>query len=259
MIEQALLNLCLNARDAMPEGGRLTIATAPFTADDAFCESHSWERPGEYARIDIRDTGTGIAEEVREQIFNPFFTTKDLDKGTGLGHSMAYGIVRQHRGYITVDSEPGAGTTFELFLPVTGEQAVLSREQTPAPSGGGGETILVAENTAELLELTVQMLEHKGYTVVPARDGMEAFDAFTRLGDKIDLVLLDVIMPNMSGREAYDFIKQIHPDLPVLFTSGYTANSLGEDFLAREKVQLLQKPYDAEELFAAIRNAIDPP
>ena len=257
MIEQVLFNLCINARDAMPEGGRITIATRSFHADSGFTLQHAWEREGTYVELEISDTGEGMTREVQDRIFEPFYTTKETGKGTGLGLAMVYGIVQQHKGHLTVSSEPGAGTTFKLFLPVSGEGEVIPDKEVISETAGGTETILVAEDTREVLEFVVDMLEAYGYRVLSAKDGIQALELFNREMSSIDLVMLDVVMPKMGGREVYERIKQIKPLQPVMLTTGFGANSIDSDFLSRENLTLIQKPYLPEGLFRTVREVLD--
>ena len=232
-IEQVLVNLCTNARDAMPEGGILAIKMKRISGDkihkavSAEAETIQIEPDKGYAEITVTDTGTGMDEKTREHIFEPFFTTKEVGKGTGLGLSMVYGIIKQHHGHISVESEEGKGTTFRIYLPLT-ETAVskdtrTKKEETTAITGGP-ETILLAEDEEAVRKLTKIVLEEFGYTVIEASDGQEAVSKFMENKDRIDLFLTDIVMPGMNGREAYERIKKIKPGLKVLFASGYPSD-----------------------------------
>src|SRR5208283_4122837 len=195
-IEQVLMNLTTNARDAMPNGGRLTLKTEMVELDENFIQSHGYGAPGKYAVLSVSDTGIGMDQESREKIFDPFFTTKETGKGTGLGLAMVYGIIKQHRGYINVNSEPGKGTTFNIYLPV----AQSKEESLPIISGetqtrGGTETILVAEDDDKLRQLSEIVLIQNGYTVISAQDGEDAVNKFIDHKDEIQLVIIDMIMP----------------------------------------------------------------
>ncbi|MCH7476516.1 MAG: PAS domain S-box protein, partial [SAR324 cluster bacterium] len=256
LIDQVLVNLCVNARDAMPDGGQLTIETQPFHADQSFCETHGWSTPGEYVQISVTDTGIGIAKSDLSHIFEPFFTTKEVGRGTGLGLSVVYGIIQQHKGKITVHSEPGIGTTFKFYLPASKNHAMEEVKSIPEIAQGGHETILVAEDEQVLLEMVSDLLEDHGYSVLPARDGNEAVSIFQEKAQEIDLVILDVVMPNLGGREAYKRIKGIRPSVPVLFSTGYSASVLDSDFMEKNKPALLQKPYSPMALYKIVREQL---
>ncbi len=219
-VDQILFNLATNARDAMQNGGTLTIETKLVEFDTEFQHFHGLGQPGRYALLSISDTGSGMDEKTKQQIFDPFFTTKGVGKGTGLGLSTVYGIVKQHNGYIDVSSKPGAGTTFLIYLP-----AITAAAQVEGPSLGlikrGKETILIAEDNETVRRLMKDMLTRYGYTVIEAQDGEDAIDKF-KSGKAIDLLILDSVMPKKSGREVYDEISRIKPGTKVLFTSGYT-------------------------------------
>jgi two-component system cell cycle sensor histidine kinase/response regulator CckA len=255
-IEQALINLCLNARDAMPEGGILTIETQNVEIGEEFCRQHLSGTPGRYIQLSVSDTGTGMDKATLERIFEPFFTTKELGRGTGLGLATVYGVVKQHEGFISASSEPGEGTVFRLFFPVAvgaAESREIHFEQQPHR---GTETILLADDYEGLRESTREMLEGLGYTVISAQDGLEAVELFKKNAKQIDLVLLDVVLPSQSGPDAYAQISEISPDTRVIFVSGYTA----ENALLRSAIQkgitILQKPFSMNSLSSAIRDAL---
>jgi PAS domain S-box-containing protein len=259
-IEQVLVNLAANARDAMPKGGRLLIETANVTLDEAYVERHPYARAGRYVLLSVSDTGAGMSEEVRQRVFEPFFTTKEVDKGTGLGLSTVYGIVKQHGGTVEVYSEPRGGTTFKIYLPLEDGTARESVEAAAAPLEGGTETVLVAENEPSLERLARQVLEGLGYRVVTARDGREAVKVYEARQDEIDLVLLDVIMPRMDGPDAYREMRALAAGAaPVIFMTGYSPE------LVRGRLEaelgagagLLQKPYDADTLGRKVREVLD--
>ena len=258
MIEQALVNLCINARDAMPDGGRLTIQTRSMVADPDFCALHSWARPGAYALISVSDTGSGMTPEVMGRIFDPFFTTKELGKGTGLGLSMVYGIIQQHEGHIAVRSVPGGGATFEIYLPATDDFLQTAEENAVEQAEGGQETILLAEDEKEVLELVVALLERAGYTVMTASNGEEALEAFSSQSGAIDLVMLDVVMPKMGGPQVMEKIRTINPDIPVLFTTGYAPDSSLLKEYREPRVKIIRKPYAPNELYSSLRQLIAP-
>ena len=253
-ITQALLNLCVNARDAMPNGGRLTLRTASADAgvlDDANAEAK------EAVAIEISDSGSGIDEKVRERIFEPFFTTKDADKGTGLGLSVVYGIVKNHRGTVRVTSAPGEGSTFRIVLPVGNEQCA-----EPSDSDGNGTekdnaasaTALVVEDEEAMLHLLRNLLAERGYRVLTAVDGEEATARYRRNGDDIDVVLLDLDLPKISGAEVLQKIRAKNPGARVVVTSGYLEPELKAE-LAREGVsRFVHKPYMPQEVIAALED-----
>jgi PAS domain S-box-containing protein len=258
-IQQVIMNLAVNARDAMPGGGYLTIATGETNVDEAGCRNYPWARPGRYAQIVVGDTGIGIDPETQQRMFEPFFTTKPRGKGTGLGLSVVYGIVKQHEGFILVDSKPGQGATFTIFLPAP---AVVSDTAVPelAPSvRGGSETILVAEDEASLRHLTAMVLERLGYTVLLARDGQEAVDVFRVDPARVDLVILDLVMPRFGGRDALAHMRSLRPDLRALFVTGYddgAARVLGSGSPIPGP-NLLMKPYRVDALGSRVRELLD--
>ena len=259
MLEQVLVNLSVNARDAMPDGGRLVIETAGFRADREFCDLHGWEAPGDYVLISVSDTGEGMTEEVKEHMFEPFFTTKEAGKGTGLGLAMVYNIVRQHEGTIDVYSEPGVGSTIKIYLPAAEASQLESGESEAQLMPDGNETILVAEDEEAVRELLTELLEGHGYTVLTAGDGEKAVSTFRKRKDKIDLVILDVVMPKLSGRGAYEKIRKLHGEIPIIFSTGYAATTLDREFLARDGLKVIHKPYAPAILLHAVREAIDSP
>ena len=256
-LEQVVLNLCINARDAMPDGGRLMIEFDTITTDADFNASDSRIGRGEYACITVKDTGAGMTPEVLEHIFEPFFTTKEVGKGSGLGLSMAYGILRQHDGMIDVESQTGAGSKFKIYIPLVHEQP--ADETPPAESilPGSGETILLAEDEKEVLDLVAFMLESMGYRVLKATTGKEALQLLAEGTDRIDLALVDVVMPEMGGRELYEKITQLRPSLPVVFNTGYAADTIDSQFLEDHNIRLLHKPYTPDELSKTIRESIE--
>ncbi len=257
-VNQVLLNLVVNARDAMPDGGELTIETRSETIDEAYCRLNVDARPGRYAVLTVSDTGTGIDEETAKQIFEPFFTTKGLGQGTGLGLSVVYGIVRQHGGFINVYSEPGKGTVFKVYFPAVAE-AVRAMETVEEPMKGGSETILIAEDEPSLREVASAMLTALGYQTVLASDGEEAVHIFREKHDEIDLVLLDVVMPRLGGKEAYEEMKKIKPSMNSLFVTGYSLSGIHTNFILEQGIDALQKPYSAELLGKKVREILDRP
>lgn len=254
-MDQVLLNIAANARDAMPQGGVLTIETDVVDLDEKFRRMHGYGKPGKYAVIAISDTGTGMDEVTKERIFDPFFTTKEVGKGTGLGLSTVYGIVKQHRGFITVYSEPGHGTVFRLYFPVL-SHIVEQQHATIEPVSGGHEVILIAEDSAPVLTLMSDVLTQYGYTVIEATDGVEAIERFSR-EPRIDLLILDSIMPRKNGREAYDEIHKKDPGVKVLFTSGYTRDVVLDKGIEDKRFDFLSKPIQPLTLLNRVREILD--
>ena len=256
-IGQVLMNLCTNARDAMPRGGQLSISTEIVQLGEDYIAANVIEKTGIYALLAVTDSGEGMDEATRQKIFDPFFTTKETGKGTGLGLSMAYGIIKQHNGHISVYSEPGRGTTFRIYLPLIEVKGDNAKTEAPVLPKGGTETILVAEDNDEVRGLTKSVLEGFGYTVVEAVDGESALSRFCEHEGSIELVMLDVIMPKKSGKEVYDHIKAISPDMKILFTSGYTADVINTKGVLEEKMDFVSKPLTPHDLLAKIRQILD--
>ena len=258
-IEQVLMNLVTNARDAIHGRGHLTIETRLVEFDDDFVKIHGYGVPGNYALISVIDTGTGMDEKTKERIFEPFFTTKELGRGTGLGLSMVYGIIKQHNGYINVYSELGLGTTFNIYLPIAGT-TVAEDEEKEAETAyvkGGTETILVAEDDAALRKLSSTVLRHYGYTIIEAVDGEDAISKFIENRDKIQLVILDGIMPKKNGKEAYEEIKLISPDIKTIFMSGYSEDVFKAKEVTDMGLLYLLKPVTPSILLKKVRETID--
>ena len=255
-IEQVLINLATNARDAMPDGGNLIISTELAKMDKSFVSAHGYGKPGRYALISVSDTGIGMDEETRLRIFEPFFTTKEVGKGTGLGLSIVYGIVKQHDGYINVYSEPGKGATFKIYLPVTEEKVKEEELIESITETGGAETILLAEDDESVRKFTKSMLEQSGYTVIEAVDGEDALNKFKENKDNIELLLFDIIMPKMDGKTAYDRIAKISPDIKVIFTSGYTQEHIAKKGVLEEGIEFIYKPVSPTELLKKVKEVI---
>ena len=259
-IEQVILNLAVNARDAMPQGGRLTIETANVTLDEAYARLHAPVQPGDYTMLAITDTGVGMDSDTQSHIFEPFFTTKG-PKGTGLGLSTVYGIVKQSGGYIWVYSEPGQGTSFKVYMPHATAEEVQAVEQpaatAAAPADTAHETILVVEDEVNLRRLTRQFLENQGYTVLEAADGAAAVQICVAHQGIIHLLLTDVIMPGMNGRELAQRVSEIRPNMRVLYMSGYTENAIGHNGTLDAGITLLQKPFTLHALKAKVREVLD--
>ena len=257
MMEQVLVNLCVNARDAMPDGGLLTINTENFLADRDFCKVHSWANPGNYVLISVSDSGHGMSAEIIEHIFEPFFTTKEAGKGTGLGLSMVYGIVNQHGGMVDVHSEMGVGTSFKIYMPVGESQPEVQAPPATPDAPGGGETILLAEDEEAVLYLAVELLESKGYRVLTATNGEEVVKMFAEHQDQVALVMLDMVMPKMGGRTAFGKIREMSSQVPILFSTGFSANYLDENFIRDNEFKLINKPYPPNILYSTVRSMLD--
>ncbi|HBG04306.1 MAG: hypothetical protein A2075_14120 [Geobacteraceae bacterium GWC2_58_44] len=255
-LEQVLTNLAANARDAMQRKGCLIIGTSKLEIDQDFVRVHGYGRPGSFARISVSDTGAGMDERTREKIFEPFFTTKEVGHGTGLGLSIAYGIVKQHDGYINVYSEPGRGTTFNIYLPlVAGSQEAIRIE--PPQIAGGSETILLAEDDEGVRALVRTVLTGSGYRVIEARDGEDAVVKFREHRELIDLLVMDVIMPKKNGKEAFLEISAMKPGTKAVFVSGYTADIIDKNGLIDAGLHLISKPLLPNQLLAKVRELLD--
>jgi signal transduction histidine kinase len=257
-IEQVIMNLAVNARDAMPNGGKLTVTTANTTLDKNQLKHFPDLCAGDYVMLTIADTGTGMSEEVKAHLFEPFFTTKPPGKGTGLGLATCFGIVKQSTGHINVHSELGRGTTFKIYFPQV--QSALESPRVrimPTEATGGNETVLLVEDEPVVRELAVATLREKGYTVVEAVNGEEGLRMARQHDGKIDLVLTDVVMPVMGGKEMADALRTSHPDTKILFTSGYTEDAMGHHGVLRPGILFLQKPYMTATLARKVREVLD--
>jgi two-component system cell cycle sensor histidine kinase/response regulator CckA len=253
-IEHVLMNLCINARDAMPDGGVITIATGrtAFTADD--CRTRPWAREGQWAYLSVRDEGMGIPDEVRPRIFEPFFTTKPAGRGTGLGLSTVYAIAERHGGFVSVDTKVGAGSTFTAYFPDRGVAPAPKEQAATAARAPEGETILLAEDEPLVRELAVEMLESAGYRVLVACDGSEAESIIQTRGGEIRAAVLDVVMPGRNGRQVFETLQRVRPDVAAVFCSGYAFGELG-DVDKHAGTIVLAKPYSRAALLAAVRRA----
>ena len=257
-IEQILINLAMNARDAMPNGGNLIIETGQAEIDDQYIKSHGYGKCGMYVLISITDSGEGMDEKIRERIFEPFFTTKEVGKGTGLGLSMVYGSIKQHNGFINVYSEPGRGTTFTIYLPLLKAEARPAAVGEPAPPPkGGAETILLAEDDTALRDMAKGVLEESGYTVIEAVDGQDAVEKFNMLKDRIQLLILDVSMPKKNGREELEEAKKTNPGIKALFTSGYPADIIQKKGILEAGINFIIKPHPPQDLLRKVREVLD--
>ena len=255
-VQQALMNLCLNARDAMPEGGTLTIETENVEIDEEYCRQHPAGNPGKYVMLSVSDTGVGMDKATLDRVFEPFFTTKEMGRGTGLGLATVYGAVKQHEGFIYAYSEPGNGTVFRLYFPAlsgTPEPREV-HSQGSAPEGTG--TILLVDDYEALREMTREMLLTLGYEVICAKDGSEAIELFKTNADRIDLVLLDVVLPLLSGPEVYSQICAIRPGARAIFVSGYSADNALLKSALQKGIGILRKPFSVSSLGKAVRNAL---
>ncbi|WP_239026962.1 PocR ligand-binding domain-containing protein [Geomonas oryzisoli] len=257
-LEQVLMNLATNARDAMPDGGMLTIQTGWQQVDEAYARSQGYGDPGRYACIIVSDSGSGMDRATRERIFEPFFSTKAVGKGTGLGMSIVYGIVKQHKGFINVYSEPGEGTTFKIYLPqAAAEAGAHAPEADRAAPVPGTETVLVAEDDVNVRGLVESLLKKYGYQVVLAVDGSDCVQKYLEHRGKIDLILMDVIMPGKNGKEAFDEIRRIDPSAKVLYSSGYTADFMKTRGVFDDNIDLIMKPVQPMTLLHKIREVLD--
>ena len=256
-MEQVLMNLCINARDAMPSGGRLLIRTDVTTVDREYVKAHPYVNEGRYVLLTVSDTGIGMNEKTVERIFEPFFSTKDPEKGTGLGLAVVYGIVKQHNGYIHVASEVGKGTTFEIRLPAVDAKADPRATAKEEQVRGGNETVLLAEDDDPVRMLAERILREFGYRVLAARNGEEAVGVFKENAGGINLAILDVMMPIRGGKEAFEEMRSVSPALKVIYTSGYAADAIHESFVLHAGVPFLQKPFGPADLARKVREVLD--
>jgi two-component system cell cycle sensor histidine kinase/response regulator CckA len=258
-IEQVIFNLAVNARDAMPSGGKFTIETANVESDEGYAHAHVGVIPGHYVRLSVSDTGVGMSREVQEKAFDPFFTTKDKGKGTGLGLSTVHGIVTQSGGKIWVYSEPGHGTTFKIYFPtIEGDLDNLNGKNETDPSPGGSETVLLVEDEPSVRDLANRLLKQQGYKVLEAANGEEALRLVQEnTGEKIHLLLTDVVLPQMGGKELADQLKIFRPDIKVLYTSGYTDYAIVHHGVLDSGTHFLQKPFSLKTLSQKVRELLD--
>ena len=247
-IERIIMNLAANARDAMPGGGRFTIGTRQADIDESFIAARGYGKPGTYALISVSDTGTGMEERVMQKIFEPFFTTKGAGRGTGFGLSIVYDIVKQHRGYVTVESSPGKGASFHLYLPLIRTSIAATRPAAPAVTAARTGTVLVADNDADDRHLIKVALEGLGYRVIEAVDGEDAVEKFRQHNDRLHSLILDIVMPKMNGKDTYQAIRRKQPDVKVLFTSSYTEDVILEQGMVDDNMNFILKPFSSKEL-----------
>ena len=254
-LEQVLLNMYVNAWQAMPAGGELYLHSGIVTLDDAFCKSHDID-PGSYVEISVVDTGIGMDESTLQRIFDPFFTTKEKSRGTGLGLASAYGIINNHGGTITVDSEVGKGTAFNIYLPVSDKQA---HQPIPIDDGlmKGSETVLLVDDEQMIIDVGQAMLERLGYHVEVATSGEKAIETVSMMKAELDLVILDMVMPDMDGGQTFDRVRKIQPDMPVMLSSGYAIDGRAAEIISRGCNGFIQKPFNMSELSQLCRKIID--
>jgi CheY-like chemotaxis protein/nitrogen-specific signal transduction histidine kinase len=257
-LENAILNLSVNARDAMPDGGHLTIETANTELDDRYARMHQEVEAGQYVMISITDTGIGMSPEVLERAFDPFYTTKGPGKGTGLGLSQVYGYVKQSRGHIKIYSEIDRGTTVKIYLPRhvgSGDARFSAPSMTPIPQGSVDDTILVVEDDQSVREMTAESLRELGYSVLQAAGGPEALDVLQN--ERVDLIFTDIVMPQMNGRQLADAVMERWPEIRVLYTTGYTRNAIVHNGVLDHGVSLLAKPFSLEQLAHKVREVLN--
>ena len=258
-LENAILNLCVNARDAMPEGGKLTIETSNAYLDEVYAAQHEEVAPGQYVQVSVTDTGVGMPREVVERAFDPFYTTKGVGRGTGLGLSQVFGFVKQSGGHVKIYSEPGTGTSVKIYLPRwMGDQAIALQPAAPAalPLARADETVLVVEDDPDVRHVSVEALRHLGYTVVQAGSGDEALEVLA-LQPRVDLLFTDIVMPGMTGRALSDAAALVRPGLRTLYTTGYTRNAVVHNGVLDAGVAFLPKPFSVEQLAAKVRRVLD--
>jgi CheY-like chemotaxis protein len=256
-IEQVLMNLVVNARQAMPNGGSLTIETNNVYFDEEYVDEHEGAKKGDYVMLSVSDTGHGMSEEIKAKIFEPFFTTKEEGKGTGLGLSTVYGIVKQHNGYITVDSETNRGASFKVFLPASSTGEIVRREKSREIQEGGSETILVVDDDFIARNMAVEALKSKGYKVLSADSGEAALKVTAEEKGGIDLLFTDMVMPGINGLELYKEIIKKRPDINVIFTTGYINNPDLYKAVYEDELPLLKKPYTPFALIEKIHEVLD--
>jgi len=256
-VEQILINLAVNARDAMPHGGRLTLETANVDLDDDYVKSHPYVEAGSYVMLAVSDTGAGMTDTVRTNLFEPFFTTKEAGRGTGLGLAMVYGAVKQNGGQIEVYSELGHGTTFKIYLPAVSDRPGAALESSSEHRPPGTEAIVLVEDEEHVRAIASRMLGHLGYTVHAFGDGPSAIAAVTQMAEIPPLLVTDVVMPGMNGQVLMERLLELRPSMRALFTSGYTANVIVHHGVLREGIEFLAKPYSLDLLAQRVREVLD--
>ena len=258
-VEQILMNLGTNAKDAMPDGGRLIIQTENIFLDEKYSRQHPEVFPGEYVLLTVSDTGSGMDADTARQVFDPFFTTKEMGKGTGLGLSIVYGVVKSHNGYISCYSEPGVGTTFRIYLPVSDVDGAIEQEESREPVVilGGDETILLVDDEEALRDIGQEMLSDQGYRVITADSGETALQTFQGQNGPIDLVILDVNMPGMGGFQCLRELHQLNPGLPVIIASGYSPDERLRSMVSSGVDGYVAKPFRRLDLLKKVRDILD--
>jgi len=256
-IEQVILNLCINSRDAMPNGGVLRIETSNVDLSPRLAQQIHDAKPGKYVCLTVSDTGVGMDQDTQRKIFEPFFTTKPIGKGTGLGLSIVYGIIKDHNGFIKLYSELGRGTTFKIFFPATDKMPLEESTAAPKEIARGNETILIIDDEETLLDLTREILENLGYKIITAQGALEGIETFRAKYDEIDLVILDMMMPEMTGREVYPILKSVDPNVKVLLATGLSVGERVDELLAMGVTHLVSKPYSVDDLATQVRQTID--
>lgn len=257
-IEQIIMNLGVNARDAMSDGGRLIFETESVILDEQYCKTHLGARPGQYVKLSISDTGHGMDREILSHIFEPFYTTKETGKGTGLGLAMVYGIVKNHGGYIMCYSEPGEGTTFKIYFPIIEKEIkTMESKEEKVPIKGGSETILLVDDEEAIRELSEDILTRFGYTVFIAPDGESALEIYSQNKEEINLIILDIIMPGMGGRHCLEKLLKMNPRLKVIIASGYSINGPTKEVLEAGAKGFISKPYDMRGMLKTVRKILD--
>jgi signal transduction histidine kinase/ActR/RegA family two-component response regulator len=259
MIEQIVVNLAVNARDAMPKGGELRLTTSEVELTESETRAKSERRPGKFVRLSVADTGCGMEPAVIDHLFEPFFTTKEVGKGVGLGLATVYGMVKQHQGWIEVESQPGKGACFHITLPLTEKPVEKPVQRAPLSQvQGGKETILVVEDEEALRELVKEILEGHGYQILEAGSGVEALRVWEQQGKKVDLLLSDIVMPEgMTGRELAEKLQEADSSLPVILTSGYSQDMIERDSVLNDRIKFFSKPYHPAQLAQAVRECLD--
>jgi CheY-like chemotaxis protein len=257
-IDQILANLCINARDAIAGVGKLTIKTGRKTFDEEYCNEHAGFIPGDFVLLAVSDNGCGMDKDTLDNLFEPFFTTKEVGKGTGLGLATVYGIVKQNNGFINIYSEPGQGSTFKIYLPrLVVDKDIDKAVPEKKAAAGGTETILLVEDEPSILRMTRMMLERKGYTVLAATTPAEAVKKAKNHSDSIDLLMTDVIMPEMNGRDLAERITTFYPGISLLFMSGYTADVIANQGMLDDGVAFIQKPFSMADMTEKVREVLD--
>ena len=256
-IDQILMNLATNSLDAMPKGGSIIISTDRMEINGEYIRTYGYGKPGPYALLSVEDTGIGMDEKIIKRIYEPFFTTKEVGKGTGLGLAMVYGIVKQHDGYINVHSEPGRGTTFKILLPLAQSLVQEIKPKDPQKLKGGTETILIGEDDLQVRNFLKEVLSNAGYQIMEAVDGEDAINVFHKNKDNIHLLILDVIMPKKTGKEVCGEIRKLKPDMKTIFVSGYGADVINKKGILDVGVNFIAKPVSPDELLSAVRSILD--